>query len=145
MTLPRARGDASCAPAARVSITCSGPPRRACRTFPRSPRERARTRATRGRSGAARARDGPGPRGKQAGGCSRLEGSKPGALAPGTHTHNGGPMAYGVAEDPALSPMTHLEAVEYPTWREQIVRAAEDNEAPPDVINLLKSLPRPRY
>jgi hypothetical protein len=54
-------------------------------------------------------------------------------------------MAYGQAENPALSIPTHLDAVEYPVWREQLVRAAEDNGADVDVINVLKFLPRSRY
>lgn len=54
-------------------------------------------------------------------------------------------MAYGQAEDPALSITTHLDAVEYPVWREQLVRAAEDNGAGVDIINVLKFLPRSRY
>jgi len=54
-------------------------------------------------------------------------------------------MAYGQAEDPALSIPTHLDAVEYPVWREQLVRAAEDGGAPADVINVFKSLPRSQY
>lgn len=54
-------------------------------------------------------------------------------------------MAYGQAENPALSIPTHLDAVEYPVWREQIVRAAEDNGADVDVINVLRFLPRSRY
>ena len=54
-------------------------------------------------------------------------------------------MAYGVAEDPGLSISTHLDSVDYPVWREQLVRAAEDNGASTDVINVLKSLPRSQY
>lgn len=54
-------------------------------------------------------------------------------------------MAYGQAENPALSIPTHLDAVEYPVWREQLVRAAEDNGADADVINVLKFLPRSQY
>jgi hypothetical protein len=54
-------------------------------------------------------------------------------------------MAYGVAEDPALSIPTHLDAVDYPVWREQLVKAAADNGAPLDLINVFKSLPRTRY
>lgn len=54
-------------------------------------------------------------------------------------------MAYGQAENPARSIPTHLDAVEYPVWREQLVRAAEDNGADVDVINVLKFLPRTRY
>jgi hypothetical protein len=54
-------------------------------------------------------------------------------------------MAYGQAEDPALSIPTHLDAVDYPVWREQLVKAAEDNGADVDVINVLKFLPRSRY
>ena len=54
-------------------------------------------------------------------------------------------MAYGHGEDPAFSPSTHLDAVEYPVWREVLVRVAADNGAPADVINLFKSLPRSQY
>jgi hypothetical protein len=54
-------------------------------------------------------------------------------------------MAYGQAENPALSIPTHLDAVDYPVWREQLVRAAEDNGADVDIINVLKFLPRSRY
>jgi hypothetical protein len=54
-------------------------------------------------------------------------------------------MAYGQAEDPALSIPTHLDAVDYPVWREQLVKAAADNGAPMDLINVFKSLPRTKY
>ncbi|WP_205507839.1 DUF2795 domain-containing protein [Myxococcus vastator] len=54
-------------------------------------------------------------------------------------------MAYGFAEDPALSITPHLDAVEYPVEREQLVAAAADAGAPPDVINLFKCLPRREY
>jgi hypothetical protein len=54
-------------------------------------------------------------------------------------------MAHRSNEDPALSPTTHLDAVEYPVWREQLAKAAADNGAPVDVINLLNALPKGRY
>ncbi|MDY7228955.1 DUF2795 domain-containing protein [Hyalangium rubrum] len=54
-------------------------------------------------------------------------------------------MAYGQAEDPALSIPTHLDSVDYPVWREQLVKAAADNGAPTDLINVFKSLPRTKY
>jgi hypothetical protein len=54
-------------------------------------------------------------------------------------------MAYGQAEDPALSIPTHLDAVDYPVWREQLVKASADGGAPVDVINVLKCLPRSQY
>ena len=54
-------------------------------------------------------------------------------------------MAFGTAEDPALSPYTHLDAVEYPVWRDLLVQVAADNGAPADVINLFKCLPRGQY
>ena len=54
-------------------------------------------------------------------------------------------MAHGRAEDPALSPATHLDEVEFPIWREMLVQIAADNGASVDVINLFKSLPRNRY
>ncbi|MFP2962312.1 DUF2795 domain-containing protein [Myxococcus sp. 1LA] len=54
-------------------------------------------------------------------------------------------MAYGLAEDPARSITPHLDAVEYPVEREQLVAAAADAGAPPDIINLFKNLPRSEY
>ena len=54
-------------------------------------------------------------------------------------------MAFGLAEDPALSPSSHLDSVDYPVWREQLVKAAADSGAPVEVINLFKSLPRGQY
>lgn len=54
-------------------------------------------------------------------------------------------MAFGLAEDPGLSPSTHLNGVEYPVWREQLAKIAADNDASVDVINLFKCLPQPRY
>jgi len=54
-------------------------------------------------------------------------------------------MAFGQAEDPALSITPHLEAVEYPTTRELLVEAAEDSGAPVDIINVFKSLPQEEY
>lgn len=54
-------------------------------------------------------------------------------------------MAFGIGEDPALSVTPHLEAVDYPVWREHLVRAAADGGASADVINVFKCLPRGRY
>jgi hypothetical protein len=54
-------------------------------------------------------------------------------------------MAYGKAEDPALSITPHLDAVEYPTTREELVEAAEDGGASVDIINVFKSLPQTDY
>jgi hypothetical protein len=54
-------------------------------------------------------------------------------------------MAFGIAENPAMSPVTHLDEVDYPVQREMLVRIAADNDAPPDVINLFTSLPRGSY
>lgn len=54
-------------------------------------------------------------------------------------------MARGIGEDPARSPAVHLQAVDYPATREEIVQTAADNDAPVDVINFLKSLPKERY
>lgn len=60
-------------------------------------------------------------------------------------TRTGGEMAFGVGERPERSVEPHLRSVDYPVDREELVAAAEDGEAPPEVINLLKSLPRERY
>ena len=54
-------------------------------------------------------------------------------------------MAYGLAEDPALSITPHLDAVDYPVWRDQLVRSAEDGGASVDIINLFRCLPRGKY
>jgi len=54
-------------------------------------------------------------------------------------------MAFGFAENPALSITPHLDSVDYPATREQIVAAAADSGAFVDIINVLKSLPREEY
>jgi hypothetical protein len=54
-------------------------------------------------------------------------------------------MAYGIAEEPSHSIGPHLDSIEYPVWRELLVRVAADSGAPTDLINLLKSLPRSKY
>jgi hypothetical protein len=54
-------------------------------------------------------------------------------------------MAYGIAEDPALSVTPHLDSVDFPASREDLVQVAGDHGAPADVINLFKSLPREHY
>ena len=54
-------------------------------------------------------------------------------------------MAFGIAEDPALSITPHLDAVEYPVTREQLAMAAADKDAHVDIINLFKSLPQEEY
>jgi Protein of unknown function (DUF2795) len=54
-------------------------------------------------------------------------------------------MARGIGENPARSPAANLQAVEYPATREEIVQTAGDNDAPVEVINFLKSLPKERY
>ena len=54
-------------------------------------------------------------------------------------------MARGIGENPARSPAAHLQALEYPATRDEIVQTAADNDAPVEVINFLKSLPKERY
>jgi hypothetical protein len=54
-------------------------------------------------------------------------------------------MARGIGEDPRRSPASHIAQVEYPASREDLVRTSEDNEAPVEVINFLKALPKERY
>ena len=54
-------------------------------------------------------------------------------------------MARGIGEDPRRSPAWHLAQLEYPATREDLVQTAEDNEAPPEVINFFKALPKERY
>ena len=54
-------------------------------------------------------------------------------------------MARGIGEDPRRSPAWHIAQVEYPVSRDDLVQTAEDNEAPAEVINFLKALPKERY
>ena len=54
-------------------------------------------------------------------------------------------MARGIGEDPRRSPAAHLAQVDYPATREDLVQTAEDNEAPVEVINFFKALPKERY
>jgi hypothetical protein len=54
-------------------------------------------------------------------------------------------MARGIGENPARSPAAQLQAVEYPATRDEIVQTAADNDGPVEVINFLKSLPKPHY
>lgn len=54
-------------------------------------------------------------------------------------------MAFGMAEDLAVSITTHLDSVDYPATREEIVLSAEDGGAPVDIINVLKCLPQSEY
>lgn len=54
-------------------------------------------------------------------------------------------MARGVGERPERSPAAMLRRVEYPATREDLVQAAADEEAPPETINFLKSLPDRTY
>ena len=51
-------------------------------------------------------------------------------------------MARGIGEDPARSPAVHLQGMEFPATRDEIVQTAADNDAPVEVINFLKSLPK---
>jgi len=54
-------------------------------------------------------------------------------------------MAFGMGEDVARSPMTHVDSATFPVSPGELAEVAEDNGAPPDVINLLKSLPAEQY
>jgi hypothetical protein len=54
-------------------------------------------------------------------------------------------MAYGFAEDPALSITPHLDSADFPVTREDLALLAEEDGAPAQVINLFKNLPRAEY
>ena len=54
-------------------------------------------------------------------------------------------MAHGIGEPLSRNIDTHLQAVSYPTSREELVLAAEDGDAPLEVINFLKALPHAAY
>lgn len=54
-------------------------------------------------------------------------------------------MANGIGENPNRSPAFILQQLEFPASRAEIVETAEDEAAPIEVINFLKSLPKERY
>ena len=54
-------------------------------------------------------------------------------------------MARGIGEDPSRSPSSLVAQVDFPATRAEIVETAEDSEAPVEVINFFKSLPKERY
>src|SRR5437763_15382504 len=54
-------------------------------------------------------------------------------------------MARGIGEGPRRSPAEHLRGMEFPATREEMVETVADDEAPAEVINFFKSLPRERY
>src|SRR5438067_2738639 len=54
-------------------------------------------------------------------------------------------MARGIGAEPKRSPAWHLAQLAYPATREDLVQTVEDNEAPPEVINFFKALPKERY
>lgn len=54
-------------------------------------------------------------------------------------------MAFGIHERPALAIGPHLDGVDYPVSRSELVLAAEEGDAPPEVINVLACLPLPVY
>ncbi len=54
-------------------------------------------------------------------------------------------MAHGIGEPLEESVETHIQSVDYPAEREELIASAADGDAPADVINFLKCLPRERY
>ncbi len=52
---------------------------------------------------------------------------------------------YGLKEVPAASITPHLDSVDFPATPVEIASAAADGEAPHQVVNLLRLLPRPLY
>ncbi len=54
-------------------------------------------------------------------------------------------MAHGIGENPNRSPAEHVRGVGFPASRADIVETAGDNEAPAEVINFLKCLPKEGY
>jgi len=83
---------------------------------------------------------------------TRSAGSVPPPAAPGEgragRSARSGPgflMARGIGENPSRSPAAQIAQIEFPATRAEIVESAEDNDAPVEVINFLKSLPKERY
>ena len=54
-------------------------------------------------------------------------------------------MARGIGERPERSASYILQQVDYPASREDLVQAAEDEQAPVDTLNFLRSLPDRQY
>jgi hypothetical protein len=54
-------------------------------------------------------------------------------------------MAKGIGENPSRSPAFILKELDFPATREEIVETASDSDAPVEVINFMKSLPKERY
>jgi hypothetical protein len=54
-------------------------------------------------------------------------------------------MGHGIGENPNRSPAEHVRGVGFPASRAEIVETAGDNEAPAEVINFLKCLPKEHY
>lgn len=54
-------------------------------------------------------------------------------------------MAHGIGENPNRSPAEHVRGIDFPASRDEIVETAGGNEAPAEVINFLKSLPKEQY
>ena len=54
-------------------------------------------------------------------------------------------MAKGIGDDAPRSPAYHVQQVDYPATRQEIVESASDSEAPIAVINFLKALPKESY
>lgn len=54
-------------------------------------------------------------------------------------------MGRGIGERPERSPSYILQQVDYPCTRDDLVRAAEDDQAPVDTLNFLRALPDRQY
>lgn len=54
-------------------------------------------------------------------------------------------MARGIGEDPRRSPAHIVSQVEFPATREELIETAEDEEAPVEVINFFKCMPKEKY
>jgi hypothetical protein len=54
-------------------------------------------------------------------------------------------MANGIGEDRSRSPAFILSQLEFPASRAELVETAEDSEAPVEVINFFKSMPKEKY
>jgi hypothetical protein len=54
-------------------------------------------------------------------------------------------MANGIGENPSRSPSFIISQIDFPATRTELVETAEDSDAPTQVINFMKSLPKERY
>ncbi len=54
-------------------------------------------------------------------------------------------MTRGVGGQSPANVQTYLKGIDYPADKEKLISTARDNQAPPEVMDILKKLPGDRY